>query len=160
MEGGFLAKPPLQCHQLPGEAMNPVAAVRRTTHPALLPCCACAFPKPTDVSGEMYEWAPCRTLCGNSQPRALLSTQPTEDTCSYPSHPFLGSKRSPQSRLCPTHSIWKVTIRAGRATSLAALALLGITRAAASPGGVCPAQPLAGCPAPGRGLRQSRSPGQ
>lgn len=55
-----------------------------------------AFPKPVAV----YEWASLRQPLLQLAARALLSTQLTEDTRSYPpSHPFLGSKTPPKQAL-------------------------------------------------------------
>jgi len=90
--------------------------------------------------------------------RASLSTQSTECNHSYPPNPILGSKRSPQNRLCPTRSSWKVIVRAGRAISSAPLAPLGISQVAASPGG-CPAWSQPGQVPSSRGARAEQDPG-
>lgn len=108
-QGGFLEDPPLQHCQLPGEAVNPVAAGRR---PLCIPLAS-----PEHSQNQWMCWI-------NGVPAA-------EETCSYPLHPFLGSK-TPKSRIYPTHGHWKVMVTASEPCPEQDL----LCSAPCSPGGV------------------------
>lgn len=112
--GGFLTKPPLQCCQLHGEAGNPGT---QPCIPPVLPSRALPrLPKPTPKCRR-------RMLCGcpilQNRTRGCSAPKPYRRYLFLLIHSFLGSKGQPQSRIRPTHSIWKVIVREGRGIPLA-----------------------------------------